>query len=169
MRGGVMARLKVEGIEGITDMLGKLADAGTKISKMAVYDGAKVVADEIRKEIAGLPVDTARRLRGGDKYSVITAQDKSDLSKSLGVRKMEHSLEETWTVVGIAGYGSRPTRKYRSGLPMPLLARALHKGTVVREKNAFATRAISRVRTQAKQAMITTAEREIGKIADETN
>lgn len=162
-----MARIKTEGVADVALMFGKLASAGTPIAKMAVYDGAKVMADEIRREIGALPVSEDKRLRSGEKYAVITARDKKDLAAHLGITKITRTTLGVRAVIGFAGYGSKPTRKYKKGLPMAMLARSLQKGTSVREKSPFIDRAVSKAGEKAQSAMIATASKVIAKIAAE--
>ena len=83
-----MARMKTEGVADVALMFGELANAGVPIAKMTVYDGARVMADEIRREIGALPEDKERHLHGGEKYAVITRRDKRDLAKHLGITKI---------------------------------------------------------------------------------
>lgn len=162
-----MARMKTEGIEDVSLMFGKLASAGVGVAKMAVYDGAKVMADEIRREIGALPQEKERHLTGGEKYAVISRRDKKDLAAHLGITKIQHSTTGTRAVIGFAGYGSRKTKKYRNGLPMAMLARSLQKGTSVREKYPFIDRAIGQASEKAMNAMAAAAERVIAKIIAE--
>lgn len=159
-----MARLKTEGVADVAVMIGKAAQAGTPIAKMAVYDGARVMADEIRREIGALPVDHERCLHSGERYAVITKRDKNDLAKHLGITKITSSTSGTRAVIGFAGYGSRKTKTYKNGLPMALLARSLMKGTTVRNKSAFIDRAVSAASEKAQDAMVQTAEKAIAKI-----
>ncbi|MBQ8617654.1 MAG: hypothetical protein IJ418_09080 [Clostridia bacterium] len=162
-----MASLKTEGTADVALMFGKLASAGVPIAKMTVYDGARVMADEIRREIGALPEDKERHLHGGEKYAVITRRDKQDLAKHLGITKITYSSSGTRAVIGFAGYGSKKTKKYKKGLPMALLARSLMKGTSVREKSAFIDRAVSKASDKAQSAMIATATKAIARIVAE--
>lgn len=159
-----MASLKTEGVADIAVMFGKAAGAGTPIAKMTVYDGARVMADEIRRETGALPADQERYLSAGEKYAVITRRDRNDLAKHLGITKITNSGSGTRAVIGFAGYGSRKTHKYKKGLPMAMLARSLMKGTIVRNKSAFIDRAVSAASEKAQDAMVKTAEAAIAKI-----
>lgn len=162
-----MARMKTEGLADVALMFGELANAGVPIAKMAVYDGARVMADEIRRESGALPEDKERHLHGGEKYAVITKRDKKDLTKHLGITKITYTSTGARAVIGFAGYGSRATHKYKKGLPMALLARSLMKGTSVRGKSAFIDRAVSKASDKAQNAMIDTATKVITKISAE--
>ena len=159
-----MARVKVKGVSDVSLMLGKLAQAGSGVAKMVVYDGARVMADEISRQIRNLKTDEPRCLRDGDKFRVITAIDQRDLARHLGISRITKSTTGTTAVIGAAGYGSYKTKKYPDGLPMAMLARSLHKGTVVREKSAYIDRAIGAAGQKARAAMAETGEKAIAKI-----
>ena len=159
-----MARIKTEGLSDVAVMFGKAAAAGTPIAKMMVYDGARVMADEIRRETGALRADKERFLRPGEKYAVITNRDRRDLAAHLGITKITKSTSGVRAVIGFAGYGSKKTHKYKKGLPMAMLARSLMKGSVVREKSAFIDRSVSKAGTKSEDAMVKTGETAIAKI-----
>jgi HK97 gp10 family phage protein len=156
-----MARVAVNGLAELSKQITQLADAGDAIGKMAVYDGAKVIADEVRRQIGNLPEDEERYLTRGDQYGVVTETEKKDLAKSLGVSTIERNAEGVRTVIGFAGYGSKPTKKYPNGLPMPLLARAIESGSSVRKKHPFMRKAVNAKQKEAKRVMVETGERQI--------
>ena len=163
-----MAKITLrKGGEAIAEKLGNLSRAGEAIGKMATYEGAKVLADEIRASIETLPVDKFRYLRGGDAFSVITRDDKEDLLNSIGIDEIRRDEDGVRTVIGFAGYGRHKTKKYPNGLPMAMLARSLMKGTEVREKSAFIDRAVSKAGGKAEDAMAETGEKVIAEILAE--
>ena len=162
-----MARVTVDGLAEISKKITALGEAGDAIGKMAVYDGADVIADEIRKQINMLPEDKDRYLVGGEQYNVVTPQDKQDLANSLGIARIERTAKGIRTVIGFAGYGSRPTKKYPKGLPMALLARSIESGSSVRAKRPFIRRAVNAKRKAAEQKMIETGERLIQQTLNE--
>lgn len=162
-----MARMKTEGMDDVAVMFGKISRAGNAIAKMVTYDGARVMADEIRRETDALMQDKERYLRGGEKYAVITQRDKRDLAAHLGITKIKSSTTGVRAVIGFAGYGSHKTHKYKKGLPMPLLARSLHKGTSVREKSPFIDRAVAKAERLALEEMVRTGESALDKIIAE--
>jgi len=162
-----MAKVNVKGSEDVASMLVALGEVGDAIGKMAVYDGAAIIADEIRKQINALPEQNFRHLGEGEQFGVITPQDKADLANSLGIDQIERAADGIKTVVGFAGYGSHATKKYPKGLPMPLLARAIESGSSVRQKRPFVRKAVNNKRKAAKDAMIKTGERLINKTLSE--
>ena len=107
-----MARLKNEGVADVAAMFGKAATASVPMAKMMVYDGARVMADEIRRETMALPTDKERFLKPGEKYAVITGRDRRDLADHLGITKITNTSAGTRAVIGFAGYGSKKTCRW---------------------------------------------------------
>ena len=162
-----MAKVTVSGLAEISKKITALGDAGDAIGKMAVYDGAAVITDEIRKQINALPEDKDRYLTGGEQYNVITPRDKRDLANSLGIARIERTAKGIRTVIGFAGYGSRKTKKYPKGLPMAMLARSIESGSSVRAKRPFVRKTVNSKRKTAQAAMIATGEKLIEKTLSE--
>lgn len=149
-----MAKITLKkGGEDIARLLMNVSKAGTAIGKMATYEGAKVIADEIRQSAEALPAEKYRHLKNGDEFNVISEGDKADLLNSIGIAEIKKDENGVHTVVGFAGYGSHPTRKYPKGLPMPLLARAIESGSSVRRAQPFVRPVVQAKRKAARAAM----------------
>lgn len=149
-----MAKVTLKkGGEDIAKLLMNVSRAGTAAGKVATYEGAKVIADAIRASAEALPDEKHRYLQDGDAYNVVSETDKKDLLNSLGIAEIKKDEDGVRTVVGFAGYGSHPTRKYPKGLPMPLLARAIESGSSVRSAHPFVRPAVNAKRKAARTAM----------------
>lgn len=144
------------------DRLGEAADG---ICKMAIYEGAAIMADQIKKNLDALPTDKFRYLRGGDKFAGVPEPQKQDLKNALGISPMKQDENGDWNAkIGFDGYGSTETDKYPGGVPNSLLARAVESGSSVRAKTPFVRPAINGARNKAKKAMADKADEEIKKI-----
>ena len=144
------------------DRLGEAADG---ICKMAIYEGAAIMADQIKKNLDALPTDKFRYLRGGDKFAGVPEPQKQDLKNALGISPMKQDENGDWNAkIGFDGYGSTETDKYPGGVPNSLLARAVESGSFVRAKTPFVRPAINGARNKAKKAMADKADEEIKKI-----
>ena len=142
-----------------------LGEAADGICKMAIYEGAAIVADQIKKNLDALPTDKFRYLRGGDKFTGLPESQKEDLKNALGISSMKQDENGDWNAkIGFDGYGSTETDKYPGGVPNPLLARAVESGSSVRAKTPFVRPAINQARNKAKKAMADKADEEIKKI-----
>lgn len=118
--------------------LDTLSSRAIGISKMAVYDGAHIMADAIK---AATPV--------GD--------DGGDLRDSLGIATIKVRASETLTTIGFDGYD-------RNGVPNNLKARVFEFGRSTDGfKRPFVRPAQNRARAAAQAAMAARIETEIQK------
>lgn len=148
-----MARLTVgSGINEYIAELEKISVVSPHIMGMSVYEGAKIVTDEIHREIASLP------------ESEVSQAQKEGLLNGLGIAHMRKNLTGADVKVGMDGYNSVITKKHPNGQPNMMIARSLISGTSFhRKKNDFVRRAVSRVKGAAEQAMKETFDRELKK------
>lgn len=132
-------------------MLDRCANETDRVAKEAIYEGAKILADEVK---AG--IDT---IQGIHEYQ------RDDLKAALGVTPMKQNKNEDWNAkIGFDGYGSKPTEKYPQGVPNQLLARAIESGTSFRPKTPFVRRALNKRKADAIKAMGAVIETEFEKI-----
>ena len=100
-----MARMTIKaGDEYMT----KLSYAGTgasAISKKAIFEGARIVADAIREAIKNLPEDRFRLLQKGEKFSGVPKEHKQALLDGLGIMRIsEDKNGDHMTRIGWEGY-----------------------------------------------------------------
>lgn len=133
--------------------LSQLGEESEAIVKQAIYEGAKVMADQICKNIDTIPN--------------IHSYQKADLKNGLGIASMEDDGTGRWdTKIGFNGYGSVPTKKYPKGLPNILLARSVESGTSFRSKTPFVRRAVTAKRKETLSVMEKKVDEEIRKIME---
>ncbi len=160
-----MARISFKGGDEYALKLSQLASGADDVAKKAIYQAAKIVADKISANIAALPTESYRYLRGGDKFSGVPEREKNDLKESFGVTPIQQNADGDWNVkIGFDGYGSTPTKKYPKGLPNQLLARSIESGSSVRQKRPFVRPAVNAVKKQAINEMHAVIDEEIQKI-----
>lgn len=158
-----MAKMQINGPNDLMAELGKLGAEIDEIAAEALYAGAEIVADAIRKKLESLPEDTFRHLQKGEKFKGTPKEQRKDLEKSLGITKMgiDKRTGDYNIKVGFDGYGSMPTKKYPKGLPNPLLARSIESGSSVREKRPFVEPAVKKNKKTAIEAMQTVLDKHI--------
>lgn len=154
--------------------LENLKKMSPKITAMAVYEGAKIVADAAAQSAASLPVVSAQwggEYKGKDqgKQNGITAAQKAGLLSSnsgggLGLAKMQDRNGYVHTKLGYSGYNSQVTERYHQGQPNVMIARSLESGTSFRAKIPFITRSVRASRAQAEQKMAQVVDEETAKI-----
>ena len=105
--------------------LSRYAAKSDEIAKKAIYTGAGMVADEIRKNIEALPEDEFRHLNTGETYKGIPKEQKIDILHGLGGTPIDGDRDGNHNAkIGFDGYGSMKTKKYPKGVPNALIARA---------------------------------------------
>lgn len=155
-----MAKINYSGIDDYAKALGELWKESEKIITQAVYDGAGVVADEIRAGLKKLPIDN-RQGTSDSKLKGVTRKQKADLINAFGIAPIENDGDSINTRLGFDGYGSVPTKKYPNGVPNAMLMRSVESGNSFRKKTPVVRPAVTRARKKAEQKMGETLDREI--------
>lgn len=160
-----MAKMTFRAGDEYAMKLSKLAKQSDEVARKAIYAGAKIVADEIKRNIQSLPEEKYRHLKSGEQFSGVPKQQKNDLIKSFGISPISVDNLGNWNAkVGFDGYGSTPTKKYPNGLPNQLLARSVESGSSVRKKKPFVRPAVNAKRKIAQSEMERIINEEIMKI-----
>lgn len=161
-----MAKISFKGLEAYELRLSKLANRKEieRIAGRAIYEGAAIMADEIKAEIEGLPVvkgfgTELNPLSGG-----VTAVQKAGLKDGLGIAPMQDDGGFLNVKIGFDGYNRTKTEKYPHGQPNQLVARGVESGTSWKQPHPFIKPAISRARKRVEKRMAETIDEEIDKI-----
>ena len=160
-----MAKFDIgRGIDDYIAQLGNLADTSKDAVGRAVYEGAKVVADAIKKEIGAIPVDDHPPIvANGNRIGTLTSKQKQGLVDGFGIAKMKDEGGYKNVKIGFAGYNTEVTKKYPNGQPNAMIARSVNSGTSFRKKNPFVDKTTRSVKSQAEEAMRKTVDEEISK------
>lgn len=161
-----MATIKFNGLEEYEMMLSRLGKNTEKIAGEAIYAGAKIVADEIRKGIQGLPVITGYGTQSDPLPGGVTAAQKKGLLDGLGITPMAEKAGFYNVKIGFDGYNRTKTEKYPQGQPNQLVARGAESGTSWKQKSPFIRPAVTRVKPQAEKAMADVVDAAIQKNID---
>lgn len=148
-----MATFTTDGADEFLRQLNSLAGKTPGAAKRALYDGAGVMADQLRDATSRLPVDANPFTPGRDPLRVITAEDLADLMGCLGISRIESGSDGSSVSVSFDGYIRRAEPKYPGGVPAPLIARSIEKGSSVRAKNPFVRQAVNRAKDAVLAAM----------------
>lgn len=166
-----MAKIDFKGIDEYSKRLEILFKDTEQVVRQAVYEGAAIVADEIKAGLKALPVEE------GDnglppvgtpehKISGVSRRQKGDLIDSFGLAPIENDGGYVQTKAGVDGYGSIPTAKYPNGVPNAMLMRSIESGTSFRNKHPVFRPAVNRSRKRCEQKMAETIDEEIKKIIE---
>lgn len=157
-----MAKMTIgKGMDEYLAKLGNLEFAAPGLVGQAIFEGAKVVADQVRAEIEALPTAESKR--------VATPRDPTQVEKDglldgLGVAKKKNDSGYINVKIGMDGYNTDKTKKYPQGKPNAMIARSIESGSTVMKRNAFISRAVNKTKKEAEAAMQKVIEEGIEKI-----
>lgn len=139
-----MATISFKGFEEYRDVMMKLQLKTDFIIKPAVYEGAAIVVEEVKKSLD----------------RVTSNKSTGDLKESIGLSPMENDNGFINTKLGFEGYD-------RKGHPNIVKARALESGTSRQQKKPFIRPAVNKVREEAENRMAVVVSMQIEKLLDE--
>lgn len=159
-----MAFIKFKRLEEYELRISLLGKNTERIAGAAIYAGAAIVADEIKKGIESLPVvrgygSPANPLPGG-----VTSVQKQGLRDGMGISSMQNNSGYINVKVGFDGYNATQTQKYPQGQPNQLVARGVESGTSWKQKNPFVRTSVTRAKKTAEEKMASVLDYEMGKI-----
>lgn len=167
-----MAKFEPGSIAEYIQQLERLYSDSVPIIKEAVYDGAAVVADEIKKNLNSLPVEEARWATSSNPLKGVTQRQKEDLLDGFGISGFDgvggqagtRDLNFVNVKLGFDGYGRTHSKRYGwdkstgkvaaiGKLPNALLARSVESGTSFRKKYPFIRTAVNASKLRCENAM----------------
>lgn len=131
----------------------------------AVYAGADIVADEIKRQLEALPTDEKWGTRE-DKAKGPKAYQKEGLIRSLGITPMKENNGIYNVKIGFDGYNGISTKRWPKGQPNQMVARAVERGTTYMEGHEPIKKAVAKARKPAQEALEKTVDEEIQKIME---
>ena len=154
-----LAKMTIKGLDEYAKMLDRMGRQAPEISKKAVYAGADMVANEIRKNLEQNIRDPMYVGKNKNKeYAVKQRRSTGELEQSLGIAPITTDKNgNTNTKVGFSGYDDNHT-------PNVLKARAMESGTSTLRKRPFVRPAVNAVKKLAQQEMGAVIDKEIAKI-----
>lgn len=158
-----MAQFAFKGLDAYELKLSKLAAGTEKIAGKAIYKGAGIVADEIKRNLQGVPEETGKPPKGKLARGLSPAQ-KRGLEESFGITDMDLKDGYYNVKLGFDGYNSIVTKKYPRGQPNQMIARSTESGSSVREKHPFVRTAVRKTRIAAVKAIGEVVDSECEKI-----
>ena len=161
-----MAKITFPGLEVYERKLSRLEDMQEvrRIAGRAAYEGAKLIADEIRNNIHKLPAHDDKA--GLYAYVLknpapLTRTAKQGLLDGLGIAPLTDDKGYLNVKIGFDGYNKLKTERFPKGQPNVLIARALESGSSVTEKHPFVRPAIQSKREDAQRKMAQVVDEEI--------
>lgn len=126
--------------------------ASEEVCGRAIYEGAAVMTEAVKKEIDGLRTDSGigteeKPLKGPTKAQV------EGLKKSIGIARARDDGGFINVKIGFDGYNDTKTKKYPQGQPNQLVARGVERGTSWLEAQPFMKKAVSNGKKEVIEAM----------------
>lgn len=137
-----MARINFKGLEEYEKKLSLLARNTEKICGAAIYEGASIVADEIKAGIRSLPQKTGVTKKG--------------LEEGFGISELQEDNGYYNVKLGFEGYND-------NGTPNVMMARIMEGGTSKVPKHPFVRPAVNRAKAAAQDKMAAVLDEEIEK------
>lgn len=155
-------RLQVgKGLDQYLQQLGNLEEIAPRSMGKAIYEGANIVTDAIRRNIQAMSVDDTPY---PEKVVGIRSIQKQGLLDSLGIAKATTDNGFRNVKIGFEGYNKLKSTKYPNGQPNAMIARTFEGGNSFTMKQPFVGPAIRSSRLQAETEMANIVDNDIIKI-----
>lgn len=150
-----MAAIRFKGLDEYIAKLERLTARSHGICKMAVWEGGKVVGDNIKSALSGIPVQN-EYVQKGQMRKGIRSEQKKGIIDGFGLSKMR---DEGGTISTKAGFHGTTDGKSNKAL-----MRAVESGTSYMQKHPVVRQAVNKSRSAAEAAMRAKFEEETNKL-----
>lgn len=144
--------MELTGWDEAIEKLDRLTRLGKKEIGPVLFEGGKILADAVRKEINALPTDDSSK-KMGEARSGLRSIQKAGLQAGFGIAKMKSTGSGYNILMGFHGYNAMKTKAYPNGQPNKMIARSLAKGTSFLQRDDFVARARASAAEAAEDAM----------------
>jgi len=160
--------MKTEGLDDLSKMLNQLGEQAGKVAAVGLYDGAGVMADEIKRQAKSIKADKFH-------YAVFppnvtrnpSVEEKEAVTKaSAGIAKFDKNGGAVETSVGYSNSGYWNIRGKMK--PVPLIANSINSGTSFMKRQPFFRKAVTKGTPKATNAIVRTAEAKIEEIINQS-
>ena len=140
-------QMKVDGMSELSELLDKMEQRAPAVAAQALYDGAGIMAEEIRKGAGTIKTAPFRYTKNGTRLP--SPEEKAIVvSAGAGIAKFDKNGTEVDTSVGYRSSGYAMLGKKKK--PIPLIVNSINSGTSFMNKQPFVRKA---ARTGAPKAM----------------
>lgn len=147
-----MAQIKTYGFDEVIRKINNAEKNSSKIVGKAIYEGANIAADALKKSVQDLPLDE-RHGSPDAPLNGIKKLQRIGLEKGLGIAPMQDDKGFQNVKIGFDGYNLIKTKKYPNGQPNAMIARATESGTSFSQKIPFIRSTLKNIRTSVKKKM----------------
>ena len=147
-----------EGVDEITKMLNSLGENADRAASSGLYDGAAVMADEVKSHARAIRSVKFHYAKFPPKVMRdVSHEEKEAVQNGVGIARFEHTTGNVMTSVGYgrtAGYAMIAGRKKA----IPMIANAINSGTSFLRKQPFFRHAVLTGTRPASEAIQKTIE-----------
>jgi len=152
--------MKMEGLEELSAILGRLDSEAELVASGALYEGAGVIADAMSNAVDSIKTAPFKYKR---ESRMPSPEEKEALRGKIGIAKFRKNGSEVDTIVGFTrgnGYVMLGKRK----TAVRLIARSINSGTSFMGKQPVFRRAASKNKSAAEAAIVAKAEKMLQEI-----
>lgn len=153
-----MATCKPVGIDNFIKEMDIRANEFKRIAGHSLYEGANIVANQLRKNIEELPERSPGFSKEGFMKRGVTKYQKTAMLEGMGISKMQDEFGTLDIKIGFEGYDDEVTKEYPKGHPISMIARSVESGTSWLQKTPFIRPAYNQAHTQAEKVMASALE-----------
>ena len=132
--------LKVDGMAEISETLSKLEERAPAVAAKALYEGAGIMADEVRKGADSIQTAPFKWASSSGETRLPSPEEKEIVQQAAaGIAKFDKNGTEVQTSVGFrnAGYAQLKGKT----VPIPKIVNAINSGTSFMKKQPFVRKA----------------------------
>lgn len=160
-------RISFDGLKMYTKDIERLNKNSLTIAGKATYQGAKVIADEVKKNLNNTAtISNGKALQAWRKgvKAILTESQKKNLVESFGVSPSQNDKGFINVKLGFDGYNDTVTKRWPKGQPNAMIARSLESGSSTFDKQPFFRPAVAAKKNEAIKAMQKVFDEETEKI-----
>lgn len=143
--------MKVDGMAEISELLGKLEERAPAVASGALYEGAAVMAEEVKKGAEGIRTAPFQFAKPGERRLPSPEEKQIIVDAGIGIAKFGKNGTEVDTSVGYrnSGYADLAGKQ----VPVPLIVNSVNSGTSFLIKQPFVRKAARTGGTKAMKKM----------------
>ena len=150
--------MKVDGMTEISELLEKMDKEAPAVAARALYEGAGVMAEEIRKGAESIQTAPFKYAKRGETRLPSPEEKQIVLNAAAGIAKFKKDGTEVDTSVGFANSGYADLNGKTK--PVPVIVNAINSGTSFMKKQPFIRKAAKSGGTKAMAAMKQSIEKD---------
>ena len=143
-------RMNASGLKEVNELLGKLEKDAQKVAARALYEGAGIMADEMKRSAEQIRTEPFRYVKNGTRLP--SPEEKAILlAAGTGIAKFDKDGTDVNTSVGYRSSGYADLNGKTK--PIPQIANSINSGTSFMQKQPFVRKAASSGGKKAAAAM----------------